>query len=612
MLTARTQVPRRRWSLAALLVASLAAACAEPAPASEPEAFPQGIAGGKTDLLGRKLAGVADPYVADRGLREREPQLRADMRARREAAWATVFKVLEPVPLLGLAPGGAGHDALALPDDVPLVPRFHTWYGVDDFKRMFQALYDDLGPAGRRVREPFAPDAIAAAFEANADAIERASSWPLERYIREVQKLGACPSELSAAECDALLQRNLAGASSGIARILYGPATLEHALANYGTMMDCLGELDTLGLDAVPERDDDFTRCFDDEFPVDAILVKAQWERADFGRDLPVFDTDRDALTQRLAPGGDAAWGEQGDRRANPGPDDIYTIALRNGSVYRLAGLHIMTKELRHWQWTTLWWSDRPDEDFGADRPAAIREGLAPAFRHYKMCTTAFYTEDDPDPAARYPELPSLAAALAATGDGAPTWCSNPYLEHGRGNAGTNCIGCHQHGGAQVALDLDGDQALDAIDLERLVADDAHFPDHGRRQQREVFPADYLWSFHRVDDLVGVVAAEVAFRDQGDRQAVHPRVQAIVALPRDAAAGATTFAQRCARCHGADGDGSGFAPSLFERLPRFDDEAIVQTLLQGKGGMPAWGETLDDHQLADLLGSLRDRFGAPQ
>jgi mono/diheme cytochrome c family protein len=596
---------RARWTV---LVAVLSACAA--APDEAPEAFPwDGEVGGKTDVFGRKLSGIASPYVADPGLAAREGELSADMRARREAAWATVFKVLEPVPLLGLVEDVGAHPEIELPPDIPRVPRFQTWYGADDFKRMFQFLYEDLGVAGRRGREPFAPDAIEAAFVWNADALERSKNWPLERYIREVEALGECPASLSAEECDALFQRNAAGAAGGIARIMYGPATMQHALASYDTMLACLAGLDALAMDAKPDDDDNFTRCFADELPSDAVLVKAQWERADFGRALPAFDTDAAALAARLE--GAAQWSEAGDRSVDPGPADIYTIALRNGSVYRLAGLHIMTKELRHWQWTTLWWSDDPDSDFGADRPAAIRDGLPEVWSRYKMCTTVFFEESDADPAGRYADMSSLADALAATGAGKPTWCSNPYLEHGKGNAATNCIGCHQHGGATVVADDDGDGKLDPIDLERLIADEQHFPAHGRLQQREVFAADYMYSFNRVDDLVHLIQSEVAFFDFRDGEAVRPRVDAIVALPRDAEAGATTFAERCAGCHGPDGNGSAFAPSLFERVPMRDDASVVQTLLQGRGQMPAWGDVLPDPALADVLGFLRGRFGAP-
>ena len=117
---------------------------------------------------------------------------------------------------------------------------------------------------------------------------------------------------------------------------------------------------------------------------------------------------------------------------------------------------------------------------------------------NYKMCVATFYDEGDADPAARYPDAPSLASALAALGSrqGAPTWCSNPYIEHGRGNASTNCIGCHQHGGTGETVD----SVLGAPD---------RFPDFGRTKVRESFPADYTFTTDGVLDLAAEMRARV-------------------------------------------------------------------------------------------------------
>jgi mono/diheme cytochrome c family protein len=592
-------------SRAAVIAALLLAACAQAAGEDGALDFPVDTGpGGKTDVFGRRLAGVAAPYQAadlDQEL------LVADHRARREAAWETVRKVLEPVPLLGLVETGEEHEEVELPEgEVPMVPRFLTWYGVDDVKRLFQDLYGELAPADRAVRAPFTEQAIADAIAENAYALDRSQRWPLERYLRYVQELGLCPDHLSADECAALVQERLTGAVSGTARILYSPSAVTHTLESYGAILGCLDDLDHLSTDATPADDANFTLCFDAEFPVDSVLIKTQWARADFGREIPVYDTDASALAAHLA--GTAHWGEDGDRRANPSPGDILTLRLRNGDTYRLVGMHIMTKELRHWQWISLWWSDQPGTDFGADRPAL--DGVAEVWRNYKMCVVDGYTEEDPDPAARFGEAPSLEAALQAidTGQGGPTWCSNPYLEHGRGNARTNCIGCHQHGGATVMGDRDGDGALDPLDLEAIISDDSWFPDTGRRQIRELFPADYLYSFNRVDDLAHVISAEVGYLDNADSNSVRPRVDRVLGLEGDAAAGAAGFADRCAPCHGDTGEGSGWAPNLYTRVPHRDDPSLLQTLILGRGPMPSWA-ALDDQELADLLAQLRATFG---
>jgi mono/diheme cytochrome c family protein len=376
--------------------------------------------------------------------------------------------------------------------------------------------------------------------------------------------------------------------------------------------MDCLEELDQWGIDAEVRAPDNFTACFDREFPTDAVLIKAQWVRADFGMEFPAFDTDAEAMQRRFD--GAGTWEEQGDRQVDPSADDVFTIRLRNGDTYRLAGLHLMTTELRHWQWITLFWSDAPESDFGADRPGDFLDGLDPVWGNYKMCVVTWYQEGDPDPAGRYEEdHPSLAAALRAVGavEGAPTWCSNPYVEHGRNNARTNCIGCHQHGGATVAHDFDMDGVADAFDLDRVIDDETLYPMTGRTELREAFVADYLYSFNRVDDFSGMIRREVEYFDRADLDAVRPRIEAIQMLTGVPADGEAIFGETCYRCHGADGTGTERAPSLYERVPMRDDESILRTLIQGKGGMPAWGEDFDDQQLAGILAYLRETFGAP-
>jgi mono/diheme cytochrome c family protein len=80
-------------------------------------------------------------------------------------------------------------------------------------------------------------------------------------------------------------------------------------------------------------------------------------------------------------------------------------------------------------------------------------------------------------------------------------------------------------------------------------------------------------------------------------------------LTGDAQQGAATFASKCTSCHGVTGEGSGWAPNLYDRVPTRDDESIVQTLIQGRGNMPVWGDVLDDQELADLFAHLRATFG---
>jgi len=473
-------------------------------------AFPGG-AGGKADAFGRSLVGVADPYPADSRLEDPEAaaELEDDPYVRRQQAWRTVLEVLRPVPLLGLSDVDAEHEVLDL-DEVPHGPRFATWYGGEELRRMLRQMLETMSAEDRLARRLPTDEELAALMVWNSEAVDRSDRWPLDRYLEHVSKLDDCDDDDPQA-CALELDAKLGGAVMGVGRVAYGPLATNHALESWGRTIDCLDELDSVGIDAKPKSDDDFTQCLSGEMPFGSVVIKAQWDRVGFSRTVPAFDTDADALEARLDPSTTLDWGDQGDRRADPEASDIYTIELRNGARFRLTGLHIMTKELRHWQWITLWWSDSPDSDFGEDRPAELVDALPPVWGNYKMCVTTSYLEEADDPGAGFESHPSLQSALRASVPqaGGPSWCSNPYLEHGRGNAATNCIGCHQHAGATVSSDWDEDGELDPLDLSAII-DDPRYPSQGRKSMREVFPTDYVWSYGVGDDLLNTFAAELA------------------------------------------------------------------------------------------------------
>ena len=600
--------------LGALALSVALSACAaedEAAPGEAPlsleaRAFPSELSG-KADVFGRALIGIAQPYNADLSLSLEEARLKSDMAFRRQVAWDIVARVIDPVPLLGVAELGEGSAEIEVAEgDIPTVPRWQTWYGVEDFKRMFRELYGILTPEQRASRTPFSAEDIEAIERWNAAAQERSERWPLDRFLKHVSELGVCPEGMDAEACALSLQSNFSGATSGNARITYSPSTIRHLLENYGPILECLEALGDLAPTALPENEDqNFTYCLESEFPADAVLTKAHWIRSDFNRTMPAFDTDATRLSRVIAEDKTADWAA-GDRQVDPLADRIVTIRLRNGDMYRLAGLHIMTKELRHWVWTTLWWSDSPESDFGEDRPESIK-AMSSIWANYKMGVVVDYKEGDPNPSARFPEHPSLAAALEAT-SGELTWLSNPYIEHGRGNARTNCIGCHQHGGSTMGPDLDGDGAIDPIDLELIISSENLYPKNGRTKERTLFPTDYLWSTLRVDSLAQVINTEAGNFDYADAQLDAKRISDILTLPQDHFQGAVEFEANCQGCHGADGSGTGSAPSLYERVPGLDDESLVRTLLNGKaGGMPSWGH-FSDRQLADIYGHLRMSF----
>ncbi len=287
----------------AVVAAGALGACDGSPPASPggPHEFPVGADDEKADIFGRALAGVAAPYQPDLGLAAQEMRLGAEMGYRRQVAWEIVARTLDSVPLLGLAERtGAGEEpTLADGTPVPRVPRFETWYGVDDFKRMFQHLYEELGEERRAAREPFDEAALAQIFEWNSGALERSSRWPLERFLQYVSQLGVCPDGTPEDECARMLQSNFSGASGGNIRITYSPGTVMHLLRNYPRILQCLDELGDLRMDAEPSVEN-FSFCFETEMPADAVLVKAQWVRADFNMPVRVYDTDSSVIARQL------------------------------------------------------------------------------------------------------------------------------------------------------------------------------------------------------------------------------------------------------------------------------------------------------------------------
>lgn len=554
-------------------------------------------------------------------------------------------------------------DNLSLDDgsEIPTVPRFQTWYGVEDITHIFKTAYDQLSDEEKFVRAPLSEQVIANAFFDNNTKKDRLSSWPLRRYTKAVDQLFGCELQQMADESDeafgdrCALQRQsqfsgAGAAGGGIARIMYTPAMTHHMVENYAKVLDCADD-GLSGTWCAPgeecdsgEDPENFSTCFASEFPADGghpfeamglpalggtAVVKLTWSRIGFDFALPAYDTSAEGLERRIGDGANALWSPEGDNKylapdespqtiadiPFPTPNDIYTIQTRGGSMYRLTGMHVMTKEARHWVWVTLWWSDKPDEDFGADRPQAF-SSLDSAWSNYKMCVAVDYIEGDADPAGRYGDHPSLAAALAASADGqgAPTWCSNPYIEHGAGNARTNCIGCHQHAGTREFPD-GSDFELEAVIAEEdaSITEANTFPANGRIRRRDTFATDYSWAFSRMDDLTELMRKEVEFENVTDGR--WGRLEGILGADGNVEAGeavfrAATESQTCTDCHGDQGEG-GFGPNLESRFAAKTQWELLYTIVEGRGGMPAWTD-LDDQELTDLMAYLSETFGDPE
>ena len=99
----------------------------------------------------------------------------------------------------------------------------------------------------------------------------------------------------------------------------------------------------------------------------------------------------------------------------------------------------------------------------------------------------------------------------------------------------------------------------------------------------------------------------VACGDKDDDTAATDEVATILALDGDVTSGTTVFSSSCSACHGTDGTG-GLAPvDLTSHAATLSDEAIVDTVLNGVGSMPAI--SIDDQSIADVLAYIRSEFG---
>jgi hypothetical protein len=384
----------------------------------------QDVSQGATPI-DRLLIGQAARYPAEAGLRARLAEFNGSMEARRQLGWEIARKALTPTPL------AAGHS----------LPRFQTWYSRDDFLPMFDRLFRALPDEDKRARAPFSDRDIAGVFPWDARMAPTLPSFTKERLLARLRDMQSAPTRHSLGGDD---------------RALLSPAYVAHVLRNYRAITSCV----VPAPDAAPPSDTNFAPCLGDEFPADAAAIKARWIPDSLP--FPAYDTSPAGLASSLARG---SFADHGDITRDPAANEIYTMEIDGGTSLRLAALHIATKELREWAWVTLWWSDAPDEDFGADRPESIRR-LGEPWSHYKMCIVTGFREDDHALGARY---------------GEPTWCANPYLELGDHNATTNCIGCHQHGGT-------------AETTRSILDSPSRFPETSRTRTRDNFPLDYTYA----------------------------------------------------------------------------------------------------------------------
>lgn len=297
----------------------------------------------------------------------------------------------------------------------------------------------------------------------------------------------------------------------GTGGTLFSPSFVEHVLANAGGIEDCITHKPSPS--DPPPSPDRFTPCMP-EFPTSAVMVKTSWVSADdpnpnVPKQPNYFDTSAAGMATLFDR---SAWGE--GQQGTFDTSKMYSVITRQGHRYGLQAIHFSTKDTREWIWVSLFWSPKPDSDFGEDRPTTIGNYNGGVWANYKMCVTTAFRENDSEPWKSFEaSQPTLAAALKANyaavkADGgrpdAPvtSWCSNPDVEGHPNNHRTNCIGCHQYAGSHNPLAPSAmTQFFDTLNWDDSPDNAKVFPQFGREQTRKTFLADFSWAAAEIQGL---------------------------------------------------------------------------------------------------------------
>ena len=75
--------------------------------------------------------------------------------------------------------------------------------------------------------------------------------------------------------------------------------------------------------------------------------------------------------------------------------------------------------------------------------------------------------------------------------------------------------------------------------------------------------------------------------------------------------GPVLFAQNCAACHQAKGEGvaGAFPPLAGNKFVQGDPKGPAYVVTHGRGGMPNFADDLDDKQIATILTYVRSSWG---
>ena len=118
---------------------------------------------------------------------------------------------------------------------------------------------------------------------------------------------------------------------------------------------------------------------------------------------------------------------------------------------------------------------------------------------------------------------------------------------------------------------------------------------------------DNLWLF-ALDGTMDELASAGAGGGEGTGHAGQAPNEPTDEQEGDAAAGEAVWADNCAGCHGLEGTGANGGPDLTGNPVATDAERVRAQITNGGGGMPAFGGTLTEQQIADTTAYVVERI----
>lgn len=98
---------------------------------------------------------------------------------------------------------------------------------------------------------------------------------------------------------------------------------------------------------------------------------------------------------------------------------------------------------------------------------------------------------------------------------------------------------------------------------------------------------------------------------EADGEEAEPEAGGIQVSEGDPSAGKAIFADNCAVCHGSGGTGGNVGPPLDDPQLAQEEEAVVNQIVEGGGGMPPFGDELSDQEIADVAAFVVEDVAKP-